>query len=498
MKESNDNYIFFSYSHMNAAEAKSIIDSLQRAGHSVWYDDGVVPGVSWDDYIAEHIEYCRCFVAYVTEAYKSSSNCFDEINYARDNGKEIVLIYAEDVENVDFPKGLQMRLSSAKILRVSDYDNSYNSPSFFKALFDIEGISASRTGNAVPDVPLRPKKKKRVSSKKSGRRKIPVLLIAFILVIFLFVLGMMHIIDEDTSLSQGKQCTIWEMNYTLPDDGYVQETEHEEAFSNYSKLNIPARERGEEVLEPEDFIDLQWYYGQGNKNVLITAQAASFSNDEFEEAVDTIMLDKVDTIKKFQVGSVNGRCCSESFGFNNTYINTSIQCLNNGVFYNIVFLNTELDEDEINTFIESIDFDAVLDSHTINCGDITLTLPGNYYEVAHEGDDSEQDSRIYMYYTDAVKQVIINYYDSASVGNASEIAEVYADYVKTNITERDESFGKCYCLEFVFEENSIEYSEVAAVFDVSGKTYLVELLSGKPDITIGSIEKILSTIEMNE
>ena len=180
-KDYNDNYIFFSYSHMNADESEAVIDCLRRTGHSVWYDDGVDPGVSWDDYIAERIENCRCFVAYVTEAYTGSANCIDEISYARDKGKEIVLIHVADAE---FPRGLQMRLSGAEHFRISDYTNS---SSFYKALFDIEGISACRTGNAVPNVPKRPEKKgRRSSAKRSAGRKIPVLPVVLVLLSIIF------------------------------------------------------------------------------------------------------------------------------------------------------------------------------------------------------------------------------------------------------------------------------------------------------------------------
>lgn len=485
----NDNYIFFSYSHMNADEAKTVIDSLREAGHSVWYDDGVDPGVSWDDYIAERIEYCRCFTAYVTAEYACSANCIDEISYARDNGKKIVLIYAEDAE---FPRGLQMRLSAAERLRTSDYNSS---SSFYKVLFDIEGVSACRTGNTVPDVPPRPKKKRRASSKRSVGRKIPVLPIVLILLLIAFIIVAINKVNGDSTSSQGVRCTICEMNFTLPDDSYIQETDRKTAFSNYEKLHIPARERGEGVLKPEDFIELQWYNGQGNKYLLAAAQAASFSNDEFEEAADMITLDKIGIFHEFQIGSVSGRYGIVKIS---GFTNTDIQCLNNGVFYNIEFLNTELEDDEINAFIESIDFNAVLDDQTVYCGDISLTVPGNYYEAAHEWDDGRQDPHLYMCNVGSLREVIAYYYDSESGRSAPDLAGAYADYYKTDITERDKGFGKSYFLELVYEENGAEYSEVMALFEISGKTYVVELISDQPDITIDSMEDIVSTIEVSE
>lgn len=491
-KEGINNYIFFSYAHLNAKEAKAVIGSLRGAGHSVWYDDGVAPGFSWDDYIAEHIEHCRCFLAYVTEAYKNSANCIDEISYARDKGKEIVLIYAEDAENADFPKGLQMRLSAAKILRTSDHDNS---ASFYKALFETGGISASRTGDTVPNIPPQPeKKRKRSSRKKSAGKKIPLLPIALILVSIAFSKIIYNDIPDDTPSSQGVRCTIGEMDFTLPDDSYVKESDREKVFSNYRQLHIPARERGEEVMDPEDYIDIQWYNGQGNKYVMVTAQPASFSNDEFEAATDMIVLDKVGEYKEFRVGSAAGRYGIEKF---DSFTNTVFQCLNNGIFYYIGFLNTELKDDEISAVIDSIDFYADLDDQTISCGDISLKIPGNYYEAESGWDDGRQDPHAYVFRTDTLKAINVCYYDSVPGRSASELAELYADYYGTDPVERDESFGKCHFLELVYEDNGTEYSEVMAMFEISGKTYAVELISDQPDITITRLEDILSTIEIS-
>ena len=476
---------------MNADESEAVIDCLRRTGHSVWYDDGVDPGVSWDDYIAERIENCRCFVAYVTEAYTGSANCIDEISYARDKGKEIVLIHVADAE---FPRGLQMRLSGAEHFRISDYTNS---SSFYKALFDIEGISACRTGNAVPNVPKRPEKKgRRSSAKRSAGRKIPVLPVVLVLLSIIFpIVASYSDITEDTPSSQGVRCTIGEMHFNLPDDSYVQETDHNVVFSNYEGLHISAREEGEDLLKPEEFIELLWYNGEGNKYVLAAAQAASFSNDEFEEAADTATIDKLSTYQGFQIGSVSGRYGVRKIDGS---VNTEIQCLNDGILYSIGFLNTELDDDEISAIIDSIDFDAVLRDQIVYCGDIILRVPGNYYEAEYEWDDERLDSHAYMLRTDTVKEILVCYYDSVSGRGASELAGVYADYYNTVITERDENFGKSYLLEIVYEENGAEYSEVMALFEISGKTYVVELISSQPDITIDSMDEMLSTIEINE
>lgn len=488
-KECSDNYIFFSYAHANADEAKAVIDSLRRTGYSIWYDDGVDPGVSWDDYIAERIECCRCFAAYVTEAYIGSANCIDEISYARDNGKEIVLIYAE---NAAMPKGLQMRLSSARVIRVSEYQNS---TAFYEDLSDIEGVRTCRTGHVVPDVPPRPEKhRRRRSAKRASERKIPVMPVILIVLLIASFFSVYKIMEaEDTST--GSRCTIGEMHFDLPDGSYEKETSREKTFDNYENLMIPARSRGEEVLKSEDYIDLQWYNGQDNKFVLVSAQAAFFSNDEFDDAVEAIMLDKIGTYKQFRVGTVNGRYGVVRI---EEFTNTNIQCLNNGIFYTISFLNTELEDDEINAVIDSIDFEAELKGQEVYCGDISLTIPGNYYAVEEDWNGTELDPHAYMIRTDKTREVLVFYSDTASHGSASELTGVYADLYKADITESDESFGKCHYIDLVKADSGTDYPEIIALFEISGKIYTVEFLSDKRDITIDDIKKIVSTVEVHE
>ena len=82
--QGNEPYLFLSYSHRNADAAAEAIRYLKSAGFRVWYDEGVIPATEWDENIAQAIENCNYLIALISEAYLSSSNCLDELNYARD------------------------------------------------------------------------------------------------------------------------------------------------------------------------------------------------------------------------------------------------------------------------------------------------------------------------------------------------------------------------------------------------------------------------------
>ena len=113
-------YLFLSYSHRNADAAAEAIRWMKAAGFRVWYDEGVIPATEWDENIAQAIENCSYLIALISEAYLSSSNCLDELNYARDRNIPLLLIYLEDVA---LPSGLAMRLGRLLAIHRYRYDN---------------------------------------------------------------------------------------------------------------------------------------------------------------------------------------------------------------------------------------------------------------------------------------------------------------------------------------------------------------------------------------
>ena len=128
-------YIFVSYSHKNNAEVHDIIKVMQEQGYRVWYDEGIDPGTEWDENIAEHIVKSDYFIAFISPQYIESTNCKDELNYARDLNKERLLVYLNDVE---LPSGMSMRLSRIQAIHKYKYENESD---FYDKLFSAKGIS---------------------------------------------------------------------------------------------------------------------------------------------------------------------------------------------------------------------------------------------------------------------------------------------------------------------------------------------------------------------
>ena len=131
-------YVFLSYAHRNTKAAVGIIQNLQNNGYRVWYDEGITPGSEWDENIASHIEKCSCFIALMSGDYMRSSNCKDELNFARDQDKPILLVYLEDTQ---LPGGMRMRLDRKQAIFKFRY---LSEEEFYHKLFEAEEMAACR------------------------------------------------------------------------------------------------------------------------------------------------------------------------------------------------------------------------------------------------------------------------------------------------------------------------------------------------------------------
>lgn len=127
-------FVFISYSHKDSETVLQVIKELQKNSYEIWYDDGIDPGTEWDKNIAEHVEQCGYFIAFISKNYINSSNCKDELNFARDLEKKRFLVYIEEVE---LPSEMKMRLSRIQNIHKYKYDNDKD---FYNKLFSADGL----------------------------------------------------------------------------------------------------------------------------------------------------------------------------------------------------------------------------------------------------------------------------------------------------------------------------------------------------------------------
>ena len=144
--EGGDPYICASFHAADRLRVLPILEKMDLRGFRFWCSDGITPGMDADEVIAEHIERCDFFIAFLSRNYLGCLDTVDELNFSRDVNKDYLLIYLEDAA---LPAGLDMRFMRAESIRAGG-----ESPdSVFAKLMHISGVSRFY---GIADEALRP------------------------------------------------------------------------------------------------------------------------------------------------------------------------------------------------------------------------------------------------------------------------------------------------------------------------------------------------------
>lgn len=101
-------YVFVSYSHADKLVLREL-GWLQDNGIDLWYDEGIHPGSRWTDHLARQIKDSKLVLYFVTPNSAGSENCRNEIDYAIENHKHILVVHLEETE---LAEGQKLALNS--------------------------------------------------------------------------------------------------------------------------------------------------------------------------------------------------------------------------------------------------------------------------------------------------------------------------------------------------------------------------------------------------
>jgi DNA-binding winged helix-turn-helix (wHTH) protein/TolB-like protein len=144
-------YTFVCYSHQNREQVYQELVRLRSAGINVWYDEGISPGAEWTEEVANAIANCTHLLFFVSTDSVSSKHCLDELSYAQERHKSIVVVYLEPTE---LPQGLQLSIGRIQALfkyamRESEYAR--------KLIATLHGAAETRgASTARPTAPRSP------------------------------------------------------------------------------------------------------------------------------------------------------------------------------------------------------------------------------------------------------------------------------------------------------------------------------------------------------
>ncbi len=154
-----ENYIFISYSHKNEKEVLSIAEELAKDGYRVWYDEGIDPGTEWPEIVAEHLNSCALFLAFLSDDYMDSFNCKREVDFAIRKRKNIIAVYLKETK---MTLGMEMQLSSVQSIDLYQLKRDV----FFQKLKASGLLESCKEGTAVEtDEPME------ISRPKDGQEK---------------------------------------------------------------------------------------------------------------------------------------------------------------------------------------------------------------------------------------------------------------------------------------------------------------------------------------
>lgn len=121
--QGNNPYVFVSYAHKDNEKVLDLIKLLKRKMCRIWYDEGLTPGESWNDDLANHISKCECVIIIITNNSIQSQYVKSELNYAISLNKRIYPVFLEDVE---LPGGLAMMLGTTQYIFINNLESETN------------------------------------------------------------------------------------------------------------------------------------------------------------------------------------------------------------------------------------------------------------------------------------------------------------------------------------------------------------------------------------
>ena len=119
-------YIFVSYSHTIKGKAEEVIRALQSKGYRVWFDNGLIPGSSYNDVIAKYITDCEVFLCLLSEGYYESAYCKQEFLFAKEECRKLIIpVYAGRIDEIkkSLPPGIRMWLTGVHSIELRNPDD---------------------------------------------------------------------------------------------------------------------------------------------------------------------------------------------------------------------------------------------------------------------------------------------------------------------------------------------------------------------------------------
>ena len=112
--------LFLSYSHLDAERIQPYRTEMERQSIPFWYDYDLHVGGVFSNEIAQNIKACYAFVLFLSRNSANSWYVFDELTYARNKGKRIIVIHLD--QELVMPDGMELLLGNLHHLFADQWD----------------------------------------------------------------------------------------------------------------------------------------------------------------------------------------------------------------------------------------------------------------------------------------------------------------------------------------------------------------------------------------
>ena len=121
-------YIFVSYAHEDSEFVYPELQRFKDQGFNIWYDEGISPGASWHEELAESILNCDLFIILVTPRSAISDNCLNEVRHALEHCRPLLAVHLAPSQ---LSPGLERALSDHQaIIKYELNERNYTSELF--------------------------------------------------------------------------------------------------------------------------------------------------------------------------------------------------------------------------------------------------------------------------------------------------------------------------------------------------------------------------------
>lgn len=138
--------LFISYARESIEDVRDTVEILRAGGHSVWFDERLLPGQDWKEELGKAIDGCEAFVFALTHDSVGSDWCAWELATAASLDKAVIPVLLEP--GVDIPPSVEQ-------LQCADFTTGEKAIAVAKlmaALAAMQKIPADRS----PEVPAHP------------------------------------------------------------------------------------------------------------------------------------------------------------------------------------------------------------------------------------------------------------------------------------------------------------------------------------------------------